>query len=386
MAQPASSIPAPRLQAVRNETPFPHLQFDKMGKGRVFHDVVIVCASFSLAPGRLHPSPRHRGPIYADQAWDAERPELSSLKAATDVLLIKTGADVYVTGTAHSFEAQPNSQWDAWLRLGQAGQKPLIDKTVRLTGPRDWLLGQEGCSLSAPEPTVTVPLRYELAYGGWWREPQDAPDADPRMFAANPSGSGWFDSAQRCHHQGARDEADAVVAAPQIEYPDHPILAVNQDYRVAGLGPLARHWHPRICYAGTYDDAWQAQFEREDVPDYPHDFDNRFFQYAPDDQIVAGELLGDEEMQLGGFFPETQNLRTSLPQLWIEAVCFPRHGLPHQESMRLDTVHVDLDSRQVHLTWRITLAQDRDIVGLELFARRLENGQRTRTAYARVPA
>lgn len=386
MAQPVSSIPAPRLQVVRNETPFPHLQFDKMGKGRVFHDVVIVCASFSLAQGQLLPAPRHRGPIYADQAWGTGSPELSSLRAATDVLLTKPGADVYVTGTAHSFEARPSREWDAWLRLGHSGHQPLIDKMLHLTGPRYWLPGQEERPLSTPEPAATVALRYELAYGGWGFDQQDAPDADPRVFASNPSGSGWFGSAQRCHHPGARYETDDVVAAPQIEYPDNPIIAINQEYRVAGLGPLARHWHPRTSYAGTYDDAWQAQFEREDVPDYPHDFDNRFFQYAPDDQIVAGELLGDEEMQLGGFFPETQNLRTSLPQLWIEAVCFPRHGLPHQESMRLDTVHVDLDSRQVHLTWRITLAQDRDIVGLELFARRLENGQRTRTAYAGVPA
>jgi hypothetical protein len=36
--------------------------------------------------------------------------------------------------------------------------------------------------------------------------------------------------------------------------------------------------------------------------------------------------------------------------------------------MRLDTVHLDLDQMLVHLTWRLTLDQSRDITGVDLFA------------------
>ena len=134
----APSIPPPRLQRVRNQTPLPHFQFDKMGKGQRFHDVVIACGSFVLAPGVLQLAAVQRGPVFADVPWAPERAALSSLREATDVLLTKPGADVYVTGAARALDWTPRPAWEASLRVDRQGEA-LVDKTLRLTGPRQWL-------------------------------------------------------------------------------------------------------------------------------------------------------------------------------------------------------------------------------------------------------
>lgn len=376
-------LPPPRLQRVRNATPFPHLQFDKMGKGRRFHDVVVVCASFVLDSGRLQPAAKHRGPVLADRAWDEENAALSSLQCATDVLLRKPGSDVYVTGSAHPLHDQPRRDWPALLRVAREDQV-FIQKTLRLTGPRRWQRGLLGWSLSAAEPTNAVPLRYELAYGGWWYDKGAAADATPSVCEENPSGSGWFGTADPRQDPRARYAQDEPVAAPQIEYLDAPIRSVNRRHRIAGFGPVARHWAPRYRHAGSYDAAWQAQFQREGIPDYPVDFDERFFHYAPDDQIVRNGLVGDEDLQLAGFFAEVPAVSARLPHVWLEAVCHTAAGDEARQALRLDTVHVDLDTMSVHLTWRLSLDQAQDVVAVEIFDRLIANGRCTQAAFRGV--
>lgn len=365
----APSIPPPRLQRVRNQTPFPHFQFDKMGKGQRFHDVVIACGSFVLAPGVLEPAAVHRGPVFADVPWASERAALSSLREATDVLLAKPGADVYVTGAAHALDWTPQPAWEANLRVERGGA-PLVDKTLRLTGPRHWLWHDDPAErrLSDPASATEVPLRYELAHGGWWFDEGDAPDAAPRVHAPNPSGTGRFGSACRNAHARARYDSGQSAPGPQIEYAVAPIAHGNQDVEVAGFGPIARHWQPRAALAGTYDDAWRQRFAGASFMDYAEDFDERFFQYAPADQVVAQGLAGDERLHMAGFFASAPVVEMQLPGVRIDAICRTAGGSETTEPMRLDTVHADLDRMLVHLTWRLTLDQARDTTGVDLFA------------------
>ncbi|TDR39313.1 hypothetical protein DFR29_1162 [Tahibacter aquaticus] len=373
-------IPASRLQQVRNTTPFPHLRFDKMGKGRRFHDVVVVCASFVLDSGRLKPAAVHRGPVIADRLWHPDAAAVSSLQCATDVLLIKPGSDVYVTGTVRPLDARPCREWHGLLRVERDGL-PLIHKILRFTGPRRWQRSLLGWSLTVPEATMAVPLRYELAYGGWWYDKGDAMDAAARVCEENPSGTGWFGTADRRHHPRARYAHGQAVAGPQIEYADSPIHSDNRRHRVAGFGPVARHWMPRHRHAGSYDAAWLAQFQHEEIPDYPADFDYRYFHYAPEDQVIGAGLIGDEDLMLAGVFAEVPGVSARLPHLWMEAVCHRSGDEPLSQAMRLDTVHVDLDAMLVHLTWRLVLGYDQEIVRVELFDRLIANGRCTRTAF-----
>lgn len=368
MAEPAPPIPVPRLAQLHNATPFPHFQFDKMGKGRLFHDVVVVCGSFVLAPGRLEPAAFHRGPVFADEPWDAAYATLSSLRMATDVLLRKPDADVYVTGTAHALDWTPRTDWQARLQVHRQ-HRLLMHKVLRLTGPRhwDWQPDATQRMLSDPQPTLAVPLRYELAYGGWGFDQGDDESAAPRTHPANPCGTGWFGSASREDHPGARHAAGQPFAGPQIEHADAPLRQANhEDARPAGFGPVARYWQPRVALAGTYDDAWHERHAGHPYMDYADDFDERFFQYAPADQVVAGGLRGDESLRMKGFFASAPHIEVELPHLWIEALCRDSGGTERSEAMKLDTVHVDLDEMLVHLTWRLTLDQALDTVEVNL--------------------
>ncbi|MDH6590397.1 hypothetical protein M2165_000286 [Variovorax sp. TBS-050B] len=368
MAGRSSVIPSPRLQQVRNATRFPHFQFDKMGKGRRFYDVVILCASHVLAAGRLMAAASHRGPVFADEPWDPAAAELSSLRRATDVLLRKPGTDVYITGAASALHWTARSDWWVELQVSRQGAV-LLHKALHLTGPRvwHWHPDPEQRTLSEPVPTHEVPLRYELAYGGWWFDQGDDPEAAPRIHAANPSGTGCFGTALREHHPKARQAAGHVFQGPQIEVVDTPVLRANQkDTPVAGLGPIARHWQPRAGLAGTYDEAWQRRNAQEPFMDYAEDFDERFFQYAPADQVVPHHLVGDECLRLSGFFASTESIEMQLPLVGIQALCRRGDGSEYAEQMKLDTVHLDLDEMLVHLTWRLTLDQTADTVAVDL--------------------
>jgi hypothetical protein len=372
MAESAPPIPAPRLGQLRNGTPFPHFQFDKMGKGRRFHDVVVVCASFVLAPGRLEPAAFHRGPVFADEPWDGAHATLSSLRTATDVLLLKPDADVYVTGTAHALDWTPQRDWRAELQVHRHHDAPLLHKALRLTGPRhwDWQPDAAQRSLSDPQPTLAVPLRYELAYGGWGFDQGDDESAPPRTHAANPCGTGWFGGAAREDHPKARHAAGQPFPGPQIEHTDAPLQHANhKDAQPVGFGPVARFWQPRVALAGTYDDAWRERHAGQPYMDYADDFDERFFQYAPADQVVAGGLRGNESLRMSGFFASAPCIEAQLPNLWIEALCRNGDGTERSQAMKLDTVHIDLDEMLVHLTWRLTLDQALDTVAVDLFDR-----------------
>ena len=368
MTSGAPAVPPPRLQQVRNRTPFGHFQYDKMGPGIRFHDVVIVCASFVLAAGRLEAAPRHRGPVFADAAWDAAQPVLSSLRSATDLVLFKPEADIFMTGSARARGWTPQREWLATLQVARHGTA-LLDKSLRLTGPRSWPWHDDPAQRTPgdPEPALEVPLRYELAFGGWWRDEGDPSDAPPRVHPANPCGSGRFGSACRDTHAGARHDRGVAVPAPQIERAGVPVRHGNQDDLPAeGFAPIARHWQPRLALAGTYDETWQRRHAQAPFMDYAEDFDLRFFQYAPADQRIAEGLAGDESLRLAGFFASTDALEMQLPGLCIEAWCSTGDGAETAQFMKLDTVHVDLDEMLVHLTWRLTLDQARNVIDVDL--------------------
>ena len=140
---------------------------------------------------------------------------------------------------------------------------------------------------------------------------------------------------------------------------------MNVDFQVTGLGPMARHWSARTRWAGTYDDAWLARARadiKSGVPaDYPADFDPRFFQCAHPDLVTKSYLLGDEILALGGMTHEHDWLVARLPGVEVRARLLEGGGTWTGAVMPLDTVHVDLDAGLVHLCWRLSLQQARDV-------------------------
>lgn len=152
-----------------------------------------------------------------------------------------------------------------------------VDRTLRVFGTRVWeqtLLG--GLAPSAPLPFESVPVKWELAFGGADFSDPKRPLEEPR----NPAGTGLVRDASELLHK----------AVPQIEDPRDLLTSARSRPAPAGLGAIARHWAPRRAYAGTYDEAWK----RDRMPLPPLDLDARFHQCAPPEMVAPAPLRGGE--------------------------------------------------------------------------------------------
>lgn len=359
--RPLLRVPRPRLEIVKNLTPFPHFQIQKMGPGRRFFDTVTVKGTFTLGPDGLAIAERQSPILCADRHLDPARASRSSIEFAGDVVLVKAGTDVLVTGTARSPGGKALTGWDvAVVVRGRAGT--VLRHTLQVTGPRTWEhRALRGWTLSDPGPAVSVPIRYELAYGGAYVDPSSDPES-PRWIVhkPNPSGTGFFD-------EGALDRS-RPHPGPQWQLHNHAVTAMNREVPLAGLGPVGRSWSSRYRYAGTYDRAWEDK-TREDaaqglVPDYPADFDVRFFQCAHPALWTAEPLAGDEHVGLSGLAGGAGDTVFQLPCVRLPVRVLSGEGQWHDQGMPLDTVHIHLGApggALVHLCWRLTLDPERDL-------------------------
>ena len=191
-------------------------------------------------------------------------PGLSSLTSESDLVHLKNKTDVIVHGAAYAPYGKLASVVDVGLRVGP------IDKALRVYGDRHWERGPFGLRLGAPEPFSTMPVTYERAFGGVDRLASDT--AKDRWEPANPVGTGLATRRTSCRYTGSQ------CGNPRRPYVD------GKEGHSAGFGPIARHWAPRVTWAGTYNDEW----EQTRRPLLPLDFDDRFYQCAPVDQQVDG--------------------------------------------------------------------------------------------------
>ena len=81
---------------------------------------------------------------------------------------------------------------------------------------------------------------------------------------------------------------------PNVEYASKGLGMFPGPQRPAGFGPIARHWSPRVKFAGTYDAKWK----QERLPLSPADFDDRFYLCVPEDQQAPSYLKGGEPVEL----------------------------------------------------------------------------------------
>ncbi len=363
MQPPIIVMPEPNLEQVENQTPFPHMAFFKMAPGGHFHDVVVVHGSFDLIEGRVTAAQKQSGPVLADLCWDPENAARSSLKTAGDLLLYKPGTDVYLAGSTGSAQHQPLPRWSAGVMVLR-GTTVLLRHFLELTGPRQWQNGLfRGWYLSGPAPTDIVPLRYELAYGGAFpklAQPDSAGTAIKwETCKTNPSGSGFFDERYL--------DRNAQFPGPQFEDPATPIRGINKAYPLTGFGPVARFWKARSQYAGTYDTHWRNQYHdamaKGECPDYPPDFDMRFYQCAPPQLISAEHFHGNERIALGGLLADAPVLWANLPGISLHAHILAAQSptQPPPIPLKLDTVHLDLDARRLNLSWRLCLPYEADV-------------------------
>lgn len=331
---------------ITNHTPLtPFLFSSQDPQGRDF-GVILFRGTFELRD--RCPLELVRGPaeiIYSDTYYG--EPTHTSLRREGDLSPYKPRADIHILATAMAPAGRPASSWHVEARVGALG------KTLRVTGPRRWVhraIG--GWRLSAPEPCMEVPLRYEYAYGGTFRRE----GRESAVCEENPVGMGFVRLADL--------RSGEEVPAPRIESTDKPIGELGHSHKPEGMGPLAPAWLPRRAYAGTFDERWREGPQ----PRLPADFDYAFYNSAHPDLIYPAFLLGDEEIYLENLHARGR-LTTRLPGLELGILVYFKEGGAGVVPTWIDTLVIDTHEMRVHVTWRACYSKRRTISAMVARAR-----------------
>ncbi|MBW2690371.1 MAG: DUF2169 domain-containing protein [Deltaproteobacteria bacterium] len=334
--------------AVENKTPFafePLFLADEEGRPLF---VSIVKATYHIDEGTRLSLAEEQIPVNTGGEYWGD-PEKSSYKYEPETAFIKPATDIVLIG--HAYAPKPGvTKVDVNLRVGP------MQKVVRVVGDRYWAKSFGITSMTRPRPFERIPLIYERAFGGWDRTNSN-PDKhtfEPR----NPVGTGF---------RGKRGKFEEGIRLPNLEDPRHPLKGFRGRPPPAGFGFTSPHWRPRAGFAGTYDKAWMKQR----MPLLPTDFDKRFFNAAPLDQVAPGFLKADVAVEVINASPSGRisfNLPgIRPPQCRVEL----RGRKDHQLETRLDTVIINMDENLLFLIWRTNLvlrSGPQDVVSIEVSA------------------
>lgn len=258
------------------------------------------------------------------------------LLADPDFTPFRPACDVTLIGTAHPPEGAAVRRFPVSLTAGTA------TKTIDCYGPRRWRQGWFGGTLELDGMAEAVPLSWRQTTGGADLTPDARRDvhADgapaPRLHNLNPIGAGWVSNPRR------------IPSGKAVKLP--PLAATGLDpgtppknHRPVGFGAVPGHWPGRAPLAGTFDARWEADRH----PLLPTDFDPRFWQAAPPDQVV--DLRGGEPIEVTGVHPEGP-IAFRLPQILLDART--RIGAERIDSrMQLIAVTINTNMNSLTLTW-----------------------------------
>ncbi|MFO1126861.1 MAG: DUF2169 domain-containing protein [Rhodospirillales bacterium] len=257
-------------------------------------------------------------------------PGTTSIQYECDFAPFKPRVDIIVNGQAMSPDDKPLTELLVGVKVGN-----LLQKIIKVVGDRRWENGFSGLRASAPKPFVSMPLVYERSFGG-----SDNSHPDPKQQGAelrNPVGAGY------------RKNSDAGAAEglplPNLEAPREPMRRWNDRLSPVGFGTVGRGWQPRVRYAGTYDERWL----NERFPFLPEDFDERYFQSAPDDQQtdspINGEIVRCVNLSPAGF------LQFGVPRCEFP-VTYRFRDRDEEAKPALDTLIIEPDQHRFFLVWR----------------------------------
>lgn len=276
-------------------------------------------------------------------------PEKSSYKYEPEVVFIKPATDIVLIG--HAYAPNPRvTEVDVSLQVGP------LEKLVRVFGDRYWVKRFGMTFITKPEPFERVPLIYERAFGGWDRS---HPDPEKHSFEPrNPVGTGF---------RTKRGKFEKGIKLPNLEDRRRPLKRYKDKPSPTGFGFISPHWQPRAAFAGTYDEVWT----KERMPLLPTDFDRRFFNAAPLDQVAPGFLRGDELVVVLNASPSGR-ISFNLPGVPPPQCRVELQGRRDQHlQTQLDTVIINTDDNLLFLIWRTNLVLrngPQDVVSIEVSA------------------
>lgn len=190
-------------------------------------------------------------------------------------------------------------------------------RMMSVFGDRFWEASIDGPVFSTPRPFTEMPLTPDRAFGG-------------EGFAANPAGQG-----------AAAAELFGDVAhlrLPNVELAGAEIREIGDTPAPALIGPVPMDDPARIALAGTYDKAWVAHR----MPDWPEDFDPRYFLSAMREQHADGFFQGTEPIRVVGMSASHPDVHSRLPG--VRARAFVKLGSAPDRlteiAMHTDTVWI----------------------------------------------
>jgi hypothetical protein len=278
----------------------------------------------------------------------------------------KPRCDVLLNGSAYAPNGKPVERVQVTLQVGT------LSKSFNVVGNRAYKAGTLYIAVSNPEPFTVMPISYDNAFGGVDRTHENA--AKHRWHLLNHAGVGF--------HADTSSKALNDKPLPNTEEVGHPVSKPGGNYKPMAFGPVGRSWQPRIKWAGTYDNTWLDA----KCPLLPDDFDERYFQAAPDDQ-QTDYPKGGEEVVLTNLTAQGRTAFRLPGRLRLPVVFFLRDGARKEVQAVMDTVVLEPDKKHFLLVWRASLALRRSVcevteAALGQTARHWERLQRRRE---RVP-
>ncbi|MEJ6391617.1 DUF2169 domain-containing protein [Gymnodinialimonas sp. 2305UL16-5] len=323
------------MWTVTNKTPFATHGYPARDAAGAEHWALAIRATFDLTNGALPRLAETQTPIRLVPLYDDNAEEM--LEEA-DMMPFRMGCDVVVAGHAHPPRGTRPDAFPVRLRVGT------IDKTLICHGPRR----QVGNRIIQDGPAATTRLSWRNALGG----PDIAGLEDP--LDANPLGMGY-----------------ASYPLPEETALELPLIS-DDSGRPVGFGALPPHVMPRRGFAGTFDEDW----ERRRAPRFPADFDARFYNAAPPDQVA--ELKGGETLHLDGLDPGGA-VSFRLPQAILTArTRIDADVIEHR--FRLISVYLDLDASRLSMIWNSAIpcaGRDGRVDGSVVRLRQISGVERT---------
>ena len=258
-------------------------------------------------------------------------PGLSAPKHEVDFAPTKQRCDILLNGSAYAPDGRLADNVTVGLRVGQ------WSKSFRVLGDRIWAASGLGARPTRPKPYEVQPFNYGTAFGGIDNRLEDP--ARHAAFMRNPAGRGFL------RHSPAHVLDGELM--PNTEELNRTITGPTEDYAPMAFGSIGRQWEPRLRFAGTYDQAWL-----DDVsPFLPADFDNQYYQAAPQDQQIPVPI-GELPLTLLNLTPDGRR-DFLLPHFEAPVHVFPKRGDREDITAYVDTVLLEPDQNRVTMTWRV---------------------------------
>lgn len=304
------------------------------------HLLVVIKGAFNIPDNGGVPQPVQPSALAMEDTYTGE-PGFSAPLYENDFASHKGKCDVLFRAHAHSPQGKFVKSLDVAVQVGG------MTKGLHVVGTRYWEKDLFLLRHSEPEPFVSMPLHYGLAFGG------SVPymDGDKTVYdtyAPNPVGTGYSQRKEQATLHG--------MPLPNLEVPGHPLTRPDEAYPAVALSPVARNFYPRYTYAGTYDQQWRDNT----APFLPANFDDKFFQCAPEDQQIPCPV-GGESVRLIHLMPDRPDAHFSLPPLnTLSVKVLDRLGSVHTLQPVADTLCFEPDEGQFSVVWRTSMRLGHD--------------------------